>query len=110
MNQLPATGNRFSVFSLSDSGSRTIRESAGGQTKQLLKLLEEFPAVEVEAAVREAIAGRTPRASSVGFILYRRRRSGSRQIRPVDLSRHPHLQYLAVPTLEIYDELTDDDE
>ena len=87
-------------------------ESAGGQTKQLLKLLAEFPAAEVEAAVREAIAGRTPRASSVAFILYRRRRSGSRQVRPVDLSRHPHLQDLAVPThqLEIYDELTDDDE
>jgi hypothetical protein len=87
-------------------------ESAGGQAKQLSRLLEEFPAAEVEAAVREAIERQTPRASSVSFILNRRRRSGSQQVRPVDLSRHPHLQDLAVPThqLEIYDELTDDDE
>jgi hypothetical protein len=87
-------------------------ESAAGQAKQLLKLLEEFPAAEVEAAVREAIERQTPRASSVTFILNRRRRSGSHQVRPVDLSRHPHLQDLAVPThqLEIYDDLTDDDE
>jgi transposase len=86
-------------------------DSAAGQVKQLLKLLEEYPAVEVEAAVREAIERQTPRASSVAFILNRRRR-GSNLVRPVDLSRHPHLQDLAVPThqLEIYDELTDDDE
>jgi hypothetical protein len=86
-------------------------DSAAGQAKQLLNLLEEYPAVEVEAAVREAIERQTPRASSVAFILNRRRR-GSNLVRPVDLSRHPHLQDLAVPThqLEIYDELTDDDE
>jgi transposase len=87
-------------------------ESVGGQAKQLSRLLEEFLAAEVEAAVREALDRQTPRASSVSFILNRRRRSGSQQVRPVDLSRHPHLQDLAVPThqLEIYDELTDDDE
>jgi transposase len=86
-------------------------DSAAGQTKQLLKLLEEYPAVEVEAAVREAIERQTPRASSVAFILNRRRR-GSNLVRPIDLSRHPHLQDLAVPThqLGIYDELTSDDE
>jgi len=86
-------------------------DSAAGQSKQLLKLLEEYPAVEVEAAVREAIERQTPRTSSVAFILNRRRR-GSNLVRPVDLSRHPHLQDLAVPThqLEIYDELADDDE
>ena len=43
-------------------------ESAGGQAKQLSRLLEEFPAAEVEAAVREAIERQTPRASSVSFI------------------------------------------
>ncbi|MGH9855569.1 MAG: Mu transposase domain-containing protein, partial [Blastocatellia bacterium] len=87
-------------------------ESAASQSKQLLKLLEEYPAAEVEAAVREAIQRQTPRASSVAFILNRRHRAASNLVRPVDLSRHPHLQELAVPThqLEIYDELTDDDE
>jgi transposase len=87
-------------------------ESAAGQAKQLLKLLEEYPAAEVEAAVREAIERQTPRATSVTFILNRRRRGGSNLVRPVDLSRHPHLQDLAVPThqLEIYDELTSDDQ
>lgn len=87
-------------------------ESAASQTRQLLKLLEEYPAAEVEAAVREAIQRQTPRATSVAFILTRRRRSASNQVRPVNLSRHPHLQDLAIPThqLEIYDELTDDDE
>jgi transposase len=86
-------------------------DSAAGQAKQLLKLLEEYPAAEVEAAVREAIERQTPRASSVAFILNRRRR-GSNLVRPIDLSRHPHLQDLAVPThqLGIYDELTSDDE
>jgi hypothetical protein len=87
-------------------------ESAAAQAKQLLKLLEEYPAAEVEAAVREAIQRQTPRATSVTFILSRRRRTASDRVRPVDLSRHPHLQDLAIPThqLEIYDELTDDDE
>jgi hypothetical protein len=87
-------------------------ESAASQTRQLLKLLEEYPAAEVEAAVREAIQRQTPRATSVAFILTRRHRSASNQVSPVDLSRHPHLQDLAIPThqLEIYDELTDDDE
>ena len=87
-------------------------ESAAGQAKQLRKLLEEYPAAEVEAAVREALQRQTPRASSAAFILNRRRRSGQHRVRPVDLSRHPHLADLAVPThqLETYDELTSDDE
>ncbi len=40
-------------------------ESAASQTKQLLKLLEEYPAAEVESAVREAIQRQTPRVTSV---------------------------------------------
>jgi len=87
-------------------------ESAAGQARQLQKLLEEYPAAEVEAAVREALQRQTPRASSVAFILNRRHRGNQHRVRPVDLSRHPHLQNLAVPThqLEIYDELISDDE
>jgi hypothetical protein len=87
-------------------------ESAAGQAKQLRKLLDEYPAAEVEAAVREALRRQTPRASSVAFILNRRHHGSQPLVRPVDLSRHPHLADLAVPThqLEIYDELTSDDE
>ncbi|MGH9852864.1 MAG: IS21 family transposase [Blastocatellia bacterium] len=87
-------------------------ESAASQTKQLLKLPEEYGAAEVEAAVREAIQRQTPRATSAAFILTRRRRAASNVVRPAGLSRHPHLQYLAVPTHqpEIYDELTSDGE
>ena len=87
-------------------------ESAAAQARQLQKLLEEYPAAEVEAAVHEALQRQTPRASSVAFILNRRHRGNQHQVRPVDLSRHPHLQNLAVPThqLEIYDELISDDE
>lgn len=87
-------------------------ESAATQTRQLLGLLEDYGAMELEAAVREAIERQTPRAASVAFILSRRRRSGSSRALPVDLSRHPHLADLSVPThqLEIYDELTDDEQ
>lgn len=86
-------------------------ESAASQTKQLLRLLDDYGAAELESALREAIERHTPRAASVAFILSRRRRWGSGKLRPVDLSRHPHLADLSVPThqLEIYDELTDDD-
>jgi transposase len=87
-------------------------ESAAAQTRLLLSLLEDYGAAELEAALREAIERQTPRAASVAFILSRRRRSGSNKFMPVDLSRHPHLADLSVPThqLEIYDELTDDEQ
>ena len=87
-------------------------ESAAAQTRQLLGLLEDYGAAELEAAVREAIERQTPCAASVAFILSRRRRSGSNKFLPVDLSRHPHLADLSVPThqLEIYDDLTDDEQ
>lgn len=87
-------------------------ESAASQTRQLLSLLEDYGATELEAAVREAIERQTPRAASVAFILSLRRRSGSSRALPVDLSRHPHLADLSVPThqLEIYDDLTDDEQ
>ncbi len=87
-------------------------ESAAAQTRLLLGLLEDYGAAELEAALREAIERQTPRAASVAFILSRRRRSGSNKFLPVDLSRHPHLADLSVPThqLEIYDDLTDDEQ
>ena len=52
-----------------------------------------------------------PRASSVAFILARRHRARQRAASlPVNLSRRPDLENLAVPTsaLEVYDELSDD--
>jgi hypothetical protein len=87
-------------------------ESVAQQTKQLLALLSDYGAQELRAAVTEALARQTPRAASVAFLLQQRHRQGLRKILPVDLSRHPHLADLSVPTqqLEVYDELTNDDE
>jgi hypothetical protein len=86
-------------------------ESAGTQTAQLLKLLDEYGRVALRRAILEALERNTPRASSVAFLL-------RRQPRPrwvaVDLSRHPQAQSIEVRPhrLEIYDELAhpeDDD-
>jgi len=87
-------------------------ESAGSQTAQLLNLLDLYGARELRAAVCEALERKTPRASSVAFILNQRRRSSKRQTpSPVDLSRHPELENLSVTphSLETYDELAKDD-
>jgi transposase len=85
-------------------------ESVARQSTQLLTLLDDYGANELAAAVTEALERNTPRASSVGFILARRHRTRGRSLLPVDLSRHPELADLSVPThhLEIYDELSDD--
>lgn len=83
-------------------------ESVAHQTSRLLQLLDDYGAKELAAAVDEALAKRTPRADSVEFILNRRRRAAARKVLlPVDLSRHPHLANLSIPTqnLEVYDEL-----
>lgn len=88
------------------------RESAARQTTQLLNLLDLYGARELRAAVCEALERKTPRASSVAFILNQRRRSNRRRIpHPVDLSRHPELEGLSVTphNLETYDDLAKDD-
>ncbi len=90
-------------------------ESAASQTTQLLRLLDEYGATELQAAMREALERNTPRASSVSFILNRRRRlSRRRNPIPVDLSRRPDLATLDVQphNPETYDGLTcsDDDD
>jgi hypothetical protein len=79
-------------------------ESAGYQTAQLLKLLEEYGPTALRRAVVEALSRGTPRASSVAFLL--RRLPHSRKL-AVDLSRHPEAQALDVRPhdLETYDEL-----
>lgn len=86
-------------------------ESLARQTNQLLGLLDDYGAVELAAAVSEALERNTPRASSLLFILSRRHRSRRSHLLPVDLSRHPELADLAIPThqLEVYDELSNHD-
>lgn len=88
-------------------------ESAGSQKTQLLNLLELYGAAELRAAVCEALERKTPRASSVAFILGQRRRASKRRPpAPVDLSRHPELENTSVTpqNLETYDELAKDDD
>jgi transposase len=86
-------------------------ESVARQTHRLLLLLDDYGAHELSQAVTEALEQDTPRANSVAFILERRRRAQKRLVLPVDLSRHPHLADLSVPThqLELYDDLSNDD-
>lgn len=85
-------------------------ESAAGQTSQLVRLLDLYGAPELRAAVREALDRKTPRASSVAFILNKRLRS-SRRPPPVtvDLSHRPELNDLSIAphNLENYDDLAD---
>jgi hypothetical protein len=86
-------------------------ESLARQSNQLLGLLDDYGAAELAAAVSEALERNTPRASSLLFILSRRHRSRRPRLLPVDLSRHPELADLAIPThqLEVYDELSNHD-
>ena len=86
-------------------------ESAGSQTVQLIRLLEEYGPTALRRAILEAIERNTPRASSVAFLLRRRPR---RTPLSLDLSRHPEAQSVEVRPhdLEIYDDLarTQDDD
>jgi len=87
-------------------------ESASRQTTELLNLLDLYGARELRAAICEALERKTPRASSVVFILNQRRRSNKKQTPlPVDLSRHPELENLSVTphNLETYDGLAKND-
>jgi transposase len=87
-------------------------ESASRQTTELLNLLDLYGARELRAAIGEALDRKTPRASSVAFILNQNRRSNKKRTPlPVDLSRHPELENLTVTPhdLETYDELAKDD-
>ena len=90
-------------------------ENAGSTTLKLLRLLDDYGAQALRAALREALERATPRISSVAYLLERRRRAAkTRAPLPVDLSRRPDLADLVVRPhqAEIYDELsrTDDDQ
>jgi len=79
-------------------------ESAGTQTAQLLKLLDEYGPAALRRAILEALERHTPRAGSVAFLLRRQPRP---QRLALDLSGHPQAQSIDVRPhrLEIYDEL-----
>ena len=79
-------------------------ESAGSQTAQLLKLLEEYGPAALRRALLEALEHNTPRACSVAFLLCRQPRLPRLS---VDLSRHPQAQSIDVRPhkLETYDDL-----
>lgn len=79
-------------------------ESAGRQTAQLLKLLDQYGPTALRRAIVEALERNTPRASSVAFLLQRKPRPARLAL---DLSHHPEAQSVEVRPhdLEIYDEL-----
>jgi len=94
-------------------------ESVAATTEKLLLLLDDYGAAELSTAVAESLARHTPRLSSVGFLLAKRRRVAQRKTAlPVDLSRRPDLRdlYVKPHASETYDELAhcddedDDDE
>ena len=89
----------------------TQGESAGRQTAQLLKLLDQYGPTALRRAIVEALERNTPRASSVAFLLRRKPRPARLAL---DLSHHPEAQAVEVRPhdLEIYDELarTQDDD
>jgi hypothetical protein len=79
-------------------------ESAGAQTAQLMKLLEQYGPTALRRAIVEALQRNTPRASSVAFLLRRQPRSTPLSL---DLSHHPQAQSLDIRPhdLETCDEL-----
>jgi hypothetical protein len=81
-----------------------LGESAGSQTAQLVKLLDEYGPAALRRAIVEALERNTPRACSVAFLL--RRQAPPRRV-ALDLSGHPQAQSIDVRPhdLETYDEL-----
>jgi hypothetical protein len=80
-------------------------ESAGAQTVQLLRLLDQYGAAALQRAIHEALQRNTPRASSVAFLLRRQTRPSQLKL---DLSHHPQAQALDIRPhdLKTYDDLT----
>jgi hypothetical protein len=72
-------------------------ELAAPQTTQLLLLLDDYGASELRGAIRDALAGDTPRAASVAYLLSQRHRARNRRALPaVHLTRRPDLENLHV--------------
>jgi hypothetical protein len=88
-------------------------ESPAAETRRLLLLLDDHGPEEFAAAVREALEAKTPRASSVAYLLERRRRHRmAKHPMAVDLSRRPDLEDLHVNPhqAETYDDLSHSDD
>lgn len=88
-------------------------EPLAAQTAQLTLLLDDYGEKELRAAITEALERRTPRATSVAYLLQRRRRQKQLpRALPVDLTRRPDLADLHVTPHEgiTYDELTKTDD
>ena len=86
-------------------------EPVGTQTTELARLLDDYGPAELRTAVREALERETPRASSVAYLLNRRRRHRrQRPSLPVHLTQRPELEELHVQPHdpEVYDELSDE--
>ncbi len=86
-------------------------EPVGAQTTELARLLDDYGPAELRTAVREALERETPRASSVAYLLNRRRRHRrQRPSLPVHLTQRPELEELHVQPHdpEVYDELSDE--
>lgn len=84
-------------------------EPVGAQTTKLGHLLDDYGGTELRAAVCEAIERETPRASSVAYLLQRRRRKQrQRPPLPVRLTERPELEQLHIQPHdpEVYDELS----
>lgn len=84
-------------------------EHIGSLVQKLTRLLDDYGDRRFKAALAEALERGTPRASSVAYLLERRRRSEkSRTPLPVDLSHRPDLADLVVKPHEgeTYDQLS----
>jgi hypothetical protein len=84
-------------------------EHIGSLVQRLTRLLDDYGDKRFRVALAEALERGTPRASSVAYLLERRRRSErSRTPLPVDLSRRPDLADLVVKPHEgeTYDQLS----
>ena len=85
-------------------------EPLGPQVSRLLRLLDDYGAAELTAAVETALARDAPGAGGIAHLLEQRRRArGQRPPIPVVLPADPRVRDLDVSShaLESYDDLTD---
>lgn len=88
-------------------------EPLGPHATRLLRLLDDYGATELAAAVETALARDAPGAGAVAHLLEQRRRArGQRPPLPVVLPDDPRVRDLDVPShpLERYDDLTSPDD
>lgn len=91
----------------------TRGESARALAPKLLLLLDDYGAAEFRTAIRTALARKTPRLSSVAYLLQQRARQLGRSAPlPISLDRRPDLADIAIRphNSETYDELSRHDD